>query len=119
MKSKLLEARKRRKLRIRAKVTGTSDRPRLSVFRSGRFMSAQIIDDTKGSTMVAVSEKELKGKQSSHVPKIERAKTIGKLLAKKAIDKKITAVRFDRSGYSYHGRVRALAEGAREGGLQF
>lgn len=119
MKSKLFQARKRRKLRIRAKVIGTSDRPRLSVFRSGRFVSAQIIDDAKGHTIVAASEKELKEKKSADNTKSVRAKTVGMLIAKKALEKKITTIRFDRNGYAYHGRVKALAEGAREGGLEF
>ncbi len=119
MKNIVAHARKRRKLRIRAKVIGTSDRPRLSVFRSGRFISAQIIDDAKGSTIVAASEKELKEKKSADNTKSVRAKNVGMLIAKKALEKKITGIRFDRNGYAYHGRVKALSEGAREGGLEF
>lgn len=89
---------------------------RLSVFRSNKYISAQIIDDTKGETLVSVSEKELKEAKGT---KTERAKNLGFILAKKARDKKISKVVFDRGEFAYHGRVKALAQGAREGGLKF
>lgn len=104
------------KARIRKKVSGTTERPRLAVYRSGRHMYAQIVDDTKGVTLVASStlKADLKSKAS-----IEGAKAIGLDIAKKALAKNIKSVVFDRSGYVYHGRVKAVAEGAREGGLNF
>lgn len=103
-----------RKRRIRARVRGTPERPRLSVYRSLRGMYAQVIDDEAGRTLVAGSLKEAKGKFS-----VDGAKKLGTLIAKKAKEKKIEKVVFDRNAYKYHGRVKALAEGAREGGLQF
>lgn len=102
----------RRQKRVRAKL---SNRLRLSVFRSNRYISAQIIDDSKGETLLSVSEKELKEK----LPRTEKAKKLGMLLAEKSKKKKITEVVFDRGRFMYHGRVKALAEGAREGGLKF
>lgn len=107
----------KRKLRIRAKVQGSGLRPRLSVFRSNKFIYAQIIDDDKKVTILGVSEKEL-GKKEKQKP-IEKSKQLGLILAKKAIDKKIKEVIFDKGPYLYHGRIKALAEGAREGGLKF
>lgn len=109
------EKRIRRHLRVRAKIFGTKERPRLSVFRSAKHIYAQLIDDEKDQTLVAASDLELKKKAK----KQEIAKEIGKLLAKKAKAKRITEVVFDRGGYQYHGRVKALAEGARSGGLKF
>lgn len=106
--------RKARQSRIRAKVFGTAESPRLSVFKSNKFIYAQIIDDTKGVTIVASSEKNLKAKN-----KTEGAKLVGADIAKKAMDKKITKVVFDRGGYIYTGRVKALADAAREAGLKF
>lgn len=94
---------------------GTSQMPRLSVHRSNKFMSAQLIDDDHAVTLVGVSEQMLETKGT----KTERAKALGVLMAKKAIDAKVKTVVFDRGAYRYHGRVRAFAEGAREGGLQF
>ncbi len=114
------EGRIRRHLRIRKKIFGTPERPRLSVFRSLKHIYAQIIDDTIGHTLVAAStldpeiREELKGKT-----KTEQAKLVGKLIAKRALEKGITKVVFDRGGHKYHGRVKALAEAAREGGLIF
>lgn len=105
------------KNRIRAKVRGTKDRPRLSVFRSNRFVYAQIINDEVGKTIVGISEKEFSEKTNSK--KVDKAKALGVLLAKKAIDKKLKKVVFDRGRYPYHGRIKALADGAREGGLEF
>src|SRR5690242_15381355 len=104
-----------RKLRISGNLTGTETKPRLSVFRSNVAIYAQIIDDTHKKTLLGVSEKnaEIKG------TKTEKAKALGKLLAEKAKQQKITKVVFDKGSYKYHGRVRALADGAREGGLEF
>lgn len=107
-----------RKTKIRVKIKGVSHRPRLTVFRSHKYIYAQLIDDEKGQTLVAASEKELK-RESDKENKIERARRVGQLLAEKAQGKKIKTVFFDRGGYKYHGRVKALAEGAREKGLVF
>lgn len=104
-----------RQKRIRTKIRGTSLRPRLTVFRSNKSIYAQIIDDAKKITLVSAHEAE-KGKTTG---KIESAKSIGIELAKKALEKKVKDVVFDKGSYAYHGRVKALAEGAREGGLQF
>jgi large subunit ribosomal protein L18 len=113
-----IEKRLRRKKRIRAKIFGTKDKPRLSVFRSAKHIYAQLIDDEKNKTLVSASDLELK-KSRKKLKKIEKAKEVGKLIAKKAQNLKIEKVVFDRGGYKYHGRVKALAEGAREGGLKF
>jgi len=112
------EARKKRHLRIRKKIKGTSERPRLNVYRSSKHMYAQIIDDVKGVTLVAAStkDKELDIKNGGNV---EAAKLVGALIAKRAKEKGIEQVVFDRGGYIYHGRVKALAEAAREAGLEF
>ena len=105
----------RRKLRVRAKVFGTSERPRLSVFRSIAHIYAQLVDDEKGKTIVSASDLEL-GKSAN---KTLQAGEVGRLIAKKALGKKIKKVVFDRGGFKYHGRVKALAEGARKAGLKF
>ena len=107
----------KRQLRTRSKIRGTKLRPRLSVFRSNRFVYAQIINDEKGETLVGISEKELE--KVKMAGKKERAKKVGELLAKKAIAKKINEVVFDRGSYAYKGRVESVAQGAREGGLKF
>lgn len=104
----------RRKKRIRAKILGVSTRPRLCVFRSSRFLYAQVIDDLSGKTLVAASTKQSKLKND-----IEGSKKLGKIIAEKCSKTKIKEVNFDRSGYKYHGKIKALAEGAREGGLKF
>lgn len=111
------EAKLRRHRRIRAKIFGSSKTPRLAVFRSNRHISCQLIDDEKGMTKVSAHDKnlKLKGRKS----KTEIAHIVGKLVAKKAKEKGIEKIFFDRGGYKYHGRVKALAEGAREGGLKF
>lgn len=109
-------SKQQRKIRVSSHVRGTSERPRLSVFRSNEYIYAQVIDDTLGKTLVGLSEKSL-GKVAGN--KTERAKTLGMQLAKAAVEKKIKQVVFDKGAYRYHGRVRAVAEGAREGGLQF
>jgi large subunit ribosomal protein L18 len=108
--------RQRRRRRVRAKVRGTAERPRLSVFRSNRGMSVQLIDDVEGRTLAAVTwtEADLKGLQS-----MEQAKRVGELIAERGKAAGVETVVFDRGGYQYHGRVKALAEGAREGGLRF
>ena len=112
------EVRKARHERVRAKVSGTSETPRLNVFRSNSNIFAQIIDDEKGITLVSASsiDKELKLENGSN---IEAAKKVGELIAKRAKKAKINKVTFDRGGYLYHGRVEALAEAARENGLEF
>lgn len=112
-----IKSRAKKRVRIRKKVFGSEERPRLSVFRSARHIYAQIIDDANGKTLVAVSTRNLKSDGGSGSR--EAAKKVGLDLAEKAKGKKITAVVFDRSGYLYHGRVKALADAAREGGLQF
>lgn len=108
--------RKRRHDRVRAKISGTAVCPRLNVFRSNNEIFAQIIDDTNGTTLVSSSSVELKIKNGSN---IEGASLVGKDIAEKAKNKKIKTVVFDRGGYLYHGRVKALAEAARENGLEF
>jgi large subunit ribosomal protein L18 len=112
--------RERRKLRIRNKVSGTSERPRLTVFRSTTHIYAQVIDDVAGKTLAHASTvaKDLKG-PSGDVTKTEAAKLVGQAVAKALLAKGIDKVVFDRNGYMYHGRISALAEGAREGGLKF
>ena len=112
-----LERRLRIKKRIRKHVSGTATRPRLSVFRSNKGMDAQLIDDVNGVTLVAVSSKSKNDKVSGN--KTEVANQLGKMLAEKALKKGIETCSFDRNGYLYHGRIKALAEGAREGGLKF
>jgi len=110
--------RSRIRRRIRGKISGTSDRPRLSVFRSNKQIYAQIIDDSKGVTLAAASSAD-KDIASKKITKIEQAKLVGQQLAEKAKQAEIDTVVFDRGGYVYHGRVKSLAEGAREGGLKF
>lgn len=111
-----LTKRLNRKIRIRAIVSGTAERPRLTVYRSLNHNFAQLIDDTKGVTLVSASD--IKDKNSKK-PKSERAKEVGLKIAELAAEKKITTCVFDRNGYKYHGSVKAMAEGAREGGLKF
>lgn len=114
------EVRERKHLRVRKKISGTGERPRLAVFRSAKHMYAQIIDDITGVTLVSAStaEEALKGTVANGGNK-EAARAVGKLLGEKAVDKGIKAVVFDRGGYIYHGRVKELADGAREAGLDF
>lgn len=113
-------ARKRRHTRVRRKIEGTAARPRLNVFRSANHIYAQIIDDTNGATLASAStvDPELKG-QLQHGGNVESAQKVGQLVAKRAIEKGIQAVVFDRGGYLYHGRIQALADSAREAGLEF
>jgi large subunit ribosomal protein L18 len=117
MATKKQERRQRIKYSIRHRVSGTAARPRLSVFRSNTAIYAQLIDDEVGRTLAAASSVELKSEIEGY--SIETAKKVGQRLAEKAVGKNITAVVFDRNGYLYHGKVKALADGAREGGLQF
>jgi len=108
--------RKKIHFRIRKKISGTKERPRLSVYRSNGEIYGQVIDDTQGHTLISVSSRAMKDLKGT---KTEKSKEVGKSLAKMASDKGITQVVFDRGGYLYHGRVKAFADGAREGGLQF
>jgi large subunit ribosomal protein L18 len=114
------ESRDRRHRRLRKKVLGTAERPRLSVYRSLNHVYAQVIDDTKGNTIAAAStlDKELSA-QKSHKGNVSMAKKVGELIARRALEKGLKRVVFDRGGYRYHGRVKALAESAREAGLEF
>ncbi len=105
--------RERRHLRVRRRLAGTSERPRLVVYRSLKHITAQLVDDTIGKTLMTVTDNELQGKKS------ERSAEVGKRIAARAKEAGITRVVFDRAGYQYHGRVKAVAEGAREGGLEF
>ncbi|OFW75537.1 MAG: 50S ribosomal protein L18 [Alicyclobacillus sp. RIFOXYA1_FULL_53_8] len=113
-------ARQRRHLRVRKRIQGSAARPRLNVFRSNKHIYAQVIDDVSGQTLVSAStrDKELTGAVENG-GSVEAAKKVGELVAKRALDKGLSAVVFDRGGYLYHGRVQALAEAAREAGLQF
>lgn len=119
-KSDKNKIRKRRHVRIRKIIVGTTERPRLNVFRSSKHIYAQLIDDTNAITLITAStlDKELKEKLTN-VRNIEAAKLVGELVAKRALEQGYTTIVFDRGGYLYHGRVRALAESAREAGLQF
>jgi large subunit ribosomal protein L18 len=113
-----IERRGRIKMRIRKRLTGATERPRLSVYRSNKEIYAQIIDDVKGTTLTAASSRD-KGVAKAKGNKTEQAKLVGAAIAKKATEAGITAVVFDRGGYLYHGRVKALADAAREAGLNF
>ncbi len=116
-----IEARERRKASIRKRVTGTTERPRLTVFRSNKHIYAQVIDDTSSSSVLTVSDlqKDLAQAVEAAESKVDRAKIVGAAVAKACLAKGITKVVFDRNGYQYHGRVSALAAAAREGGLDF
>jgi large subunit ribosomal protein L18 len=111
------QARERRHRRVRRKIFGTADRPRLVVFRSNHGIEAQLVDDVEGKTLAAASWLQLK--KSFKGNKVEQAAEVGKLLAQNAKKAEIEGAVFDRGGYLFHGRVQALAEGAREGGLKF
>ena len=108
------EKRVRRHKRIRAKIFGTEKMPRLSVFKSNKHISAQVIDDINSKTLVSAHSREVKGKNM-----MEKSEKVGESLAKKALAKKIKKIVFDRGGFKYHGRVSALADGAKKGGLEF
>lgn len=111
-------ARQKIRYRIRKKVSGTGNKPRLTVFRSNTDIYAQLIDDVKGVTIAAASSRQ-KDIAAQKAPKVDKSKMVGEAIARKAQDLGIKQVVFDRSGYIYHGRVKAVAEGAREGGLDF
>ena len=112
--------RKIRHRRVRQKVTGTISRPRLCVFRSPNHIHAQLIDDSKGQTLVSMSTLDSQIRRKTNgIVKIKKAEEVGTLLAERALNKGIKQVVFDRGGYKYHGRVKALAEAARKGGLEF
>ena len=112
-------ARERRHNRVRRKVSGNPVRPRLNVFRSSKHIYAQLIDDDAGNTLAAASSLDPDIRSQSGIKKVEEATLVGKLLAQRAQEKQIKKVVFDRAGYRYHGRVKAVADGAREGGLEF
>ena len=116
-----LDARRRRHLRVRAKVSGTSERPRLNVYRSSAHIYAQLIDDTSFATLAAASdiEADFANQLSDGKTKSDKAKAVGQLIGERAKALGITSVVFDRGGYKYHGRVKAVADGAREAGLDF
>ena len=113
-----LERRNRLRFRIRKTVSGTDQRPRLAIFRSNKEIYAQLIDDVSGKTITAASSRD-KEIDASKVSKTDAAKLVGKAIAEKAVKAGVDVVSFDRGGYLYHGRVKSLAEGAREGGLKF
>ncbi len=114
------EQREKRRRRIRGKISGTAERPRLSVFRSNKHVYAQVIDDVRGHTLAAAStvDAALRPQLDSHT-KVDEAKLVGRLIAERARAAGVSQVVFDRGGYLYHGRVKALADAAREGGLEF
>jgi large subunit ribosomal protein L18 len=113
------ERRYRRHLRVRTKIAGTADRPRLVVYRSLKYVYAQLVDDTRGATLAAATDRGLEvGATEGKSRKVNAAFAVGKLIAERAKAAGITRVVFDRAGYRYHGRVRAVAEGARKGGLE-
>ncbi|HPE99343.1 MAG: 50S ribosomal protein L18 [Bacteroidales bacterium] len=118
IKSRKEFSRKRIKMRIRKVVSGTGECPRLSVYRSCKEIYAQIIDDKSGKTLASASSR-VKGVAEQKVTKTDKAKLVGKLVAERAIEAGVQSVVFDRNGYQYHGRVKALADAAREGGLKF
>ncbi len=118
MKRSRNQLRLHRKRRVRAKVFGTAKRPRLAIFRSLKNIYVQVIDDTKGKTLAAANLKELAAK-TKKLSNLEKGKELGKLIAQKCAKLKISSVILDRGGYKYHGKVKAVAEGAREGGLKF
>ncbi len=109
----------KREIRTRIKVRGTTERPRLSVYKSNKYMSAQIIDDVKAVTLVSVSEKALGKLGELGKDGLGKAKELGKMIAEKALKSKVKKVVFDKGGYAYHGKVKSIADGAREGGLEF
>ena len=106
-------------MRIRKKINGTAETPRLAVYRSNKQIYVQVVDDLNGVTLLAASSKEKEVAAQTGIKKVEQAKLVGKLLATKCKEKGIGKVVFDRSGYKYHGRVKSLADAAREGGLKF
>jgi len=118
---KALSARKRRHVRVRAKVSGTQARPRLNVFRSTAHVYVQVIDDLAGTTLVSASDLEetVRERAGEGSTKVARSKAVGQIIAERSREAGIEAVVFDRGGFLYHGRIKAVADGAREGGLKF
>ena len=114
-----LERRSRIRMRIRKKINGTADMPRVAIYRSNKQIYVQLVDDQTHTTLLSASSKEKEVAAVTGIKKTEQAKLVGKLLAAKCKDKGIENVVFDRSGYKYHGRVKSLADAAREGGLKF
>ncbi len=119
LREKMAEARQRRKFRIRKSVTGTAERPRLSVYRTNSHIYAQVIDDGTGRTLVAASTLTEGLSHDGHKGNVDAAAAVGKLLAERAMAANVKSVVFDRNGFLYHGRIKALADAAREGGLDF
>ena len=121
MIKKKKNSRLRSKIKIRSKISGVKEKPRLTIYRSLNNIFAQLIDDSEGNTLVSASSlsKELAEELKNAKGKTSKSKMVGKLVAKKALEKNISQVVFDRNGYRYHGRVKAIADGAREGGLKF
>lgn len=114
------EKMERRRLRVRSKISGTVVKPRLSVFKSNKHIFVQLIDDVEGKTLASASDSEVKIKKTdSPFPRVEKAMEVGKLIAEKALAKKVKEVVYDRGSYRYTGHIKAVAEGARAGGLQF
>lgn len=114
-----LERRIRIKHRIRKRLSGAAERPRMSVYRSNKEIYVQLVDDVQGKTLVAASSREKDIAEKKNITKVEQAKLVGKLIAQKAVANGISEVVFDRNGYLYHGRVKSLADAARENGLKF
>ena len=119
MKMTKEQARRHRKIRIRKKISGTAERPRLVVFRSNAHLYAQLVDDVAGVTLASASTQQLSKSGDAMKPNKESAVAVGKDIAAKALERKIESVVFDRNGYIYHGKIKALADGAREAGLKF
>ena len=117
MISKKANRRKTIRMRIRKRISGTGECPRLSVFRSNKAIYAQVIDDLSGHTLVSASSKEITGDEK--INKVVQAEQVGKLIAEKAVAAGLSVVKFDRGGYLYHGRIKSLADAARNGGLKF
>jgi large subunit ribosomal protein L18 len=113
------QARRRRKVRVRKRIRGTAERPRLNVFRSAIHIYAQIIDDTSGRTLVSSSDRDASVVSQKAITKVDRASLVGKSIAERAQANGIETIVFDRAGYQYHGRVKAVADAAREAGLEF
>lgn len=113
------ESRLRKRWRIRQKISGTNEKPRMSVFKSNKQIYVQLIDDIAGITLASASSRNKEVAEKTGLKKMEQAKLVGKLIAEISISRGINTVVFDRGGYLYHGRVKQLAEGAREGGLKF
>jgi large subunit ribosomal protein L18 len=114
-----IERRQKIKFRIRKKIIGTAEKPRMSVFRSNKHISVQLINDIKGETLVSATSLEKEIKEKKGIKKIEQAALVGKLIAQKSLEKGIKEVVFDRGGYLYHGRIKSLADAARSEGLKF